>query len=172
MKGELDLMGPATKVAGELMAIPDFGAADNSLFAAEKKAIAGFKKATLMVAGAAVQKLMMQLAKEQEILMDVADMLIELYTCESLQLRVEKLVSLRGEEKCAVQIDMMRSVIYDSADRINKAGKDAINSFAEGDEQRMMLMGLKRFTKVDSFNVKEARRRIAGKMLEENKYCF
>ena len=172
MKGELDLMGPATKVAGELMAIPDFGSPDNSLFTAEKKAIAGFKKAALMVAGAAVQKLMMQLAKEQEILMGVADMLIELYMCESLQLRVEKLVSIRGEEKCAVQIDMMRSVIYDSADRIAKSGKDAINSFAEGDEQRMMLMGLKRFTKVDSFNVKEARRRIASKLLEENKYCF
>jgi alkylation response protein AidB-like acyl-CoA dehydrogenase len=172
MKGELDLMTPATKVAADLMAIPDFGAPDNSLFAAEKRAIAGFKKATLLVAGAAVQKLMMQLAKEQEVLMNVADMLIELYMCESLQLRVEKLVSIRGEEKCSVQLDIMRTVIYDSADRIAKAGKDAISSFAEGDEQRMMLMGVRRFTKVDAFNVKEARRRIAGKMLEENKYCF
>lgn len=172
MKGELDLMGPAQKVAGELMAIPDFGAPDNSLFAAEKRAIAGFKKAILMVAGAAVQKLMMQLAKEQEVLMNIADMLIELYVAESLQLRVEKLVGKRGEEACALQLDMMRSVIYDAADKIAKAGKDAINSFAEGDEQRMMLMGLRRFTKVDPYNVKEARRRIAGKLLEENKYCW
>ena len=172
MKGELDLMGPATKVAGELMSIPDFGTPDNSLFAAEKRALGGFKKAILMVAGAAVQKLMMQLAKEQEILMNVADMLIELYTAESIQLRVEKLVSMRGEAACAVQIDMMRSVIYDSADRIAKAGKDAINSFTEGDEQRMMLMGLRRFTKTDSVNIKETRRNIAAKLLEENKYCW
>ncbi len=172
MKGELDLMGPATKVATDLMAIPDFGTPDNSLFAAEKRALAGFKKATLLVAGAAVQKLMMQLAKEQEILMNIADMLIELYAAESIQLRVEKLVGMRGEEACAIQIDMMRACIYEAADKIGKAGKDAINSFAEGDEQRMMLMGLRRFTKVDPLNIKESYRRIAGKMLEEGKYCF
>lgn len=172
MKGELDLMTPATKVASELMAIPDFGAPDNSLFAAEKRALAGFKKAILLVAGAAVQKLMMSLAKEQEVLMNVADMLIELYAAESIQLRTEKLVGMRGEAACAIQLDMMRATIYDAADKIAKAGKDAINSFAEGDEQRMMLMGIRRFTKVDPFNVKEARRRVAAKLLEENKYCW
>ncbi|CAN5909602.1 acyl-CoA dehydrogenase family protein [soil metagenome] len=172
MKGELDLMGPATKVAADLMSIPDFGSPDTALFAAEKRALAGFKKATLLVAGAAVQKLMMQLAKEQEILMNIADMLIELYAAESIQLRVEKLVSMRGEEACTIHLDMMRACIYESADKIGKAGKDAINSFAEGDEQRMMLMGLRRFTKVDPLNIKELYRRIAGKMLEENKYCF
>jgi alkylation response protein AidB-like acyl-CoA dehydrogenase len=172
MKGELDLMGPATKVAGELMSIPDFGAQDDSLFAAEKRAIANFKKAALMVAGAAVQKFMMTLAKEQEILMNIADMLIEIYTAESVQLRVEKLVSMRGEAACANQLDMMRASVYEAADRINKAGKDAINSFAEGDEQRMMLMGLKRFTKVDAYNIKESYRRTAGKLIEENKYAF
>ena len=172
MKGELDLLGPATKVAGELMSIPDFGAEDTTLFTAEKKYIANFKKATLMVAGSAVQKLMMQLSKEQEILMNIADMLIELYVAESLQLRVEKLVSIRGEENCKQQIDIMRVCINDAADLINKYGKDAINSFAEGDEQRMMLMGLKRFTKTEPLNTKEARRRIADKLINENKYCF
>lgn len=172
MKGELDLMGPATKVAGELMSIPDFGEPDMSLFAPEKRAITGFKKAILMVAGAAVQKMMMQLAKEQEILMNVADMLIELYTVESMQLRVEKLVKKRGEEACKIHLDMLRISIYDSADRIQKAGKDAINSFAEGDEQRMMQMGLRRFTKVDPVNVKELRRNVAATLIEVNKYCF
>jgi alkylation response protein AidB-like acyl-CoA dehydrogenase len=172
MKGELDLMGPATKVAGELMAIPDFGEPDITLFAPEKRAITGFKKAVLMVAGAAVQKLMMQLAKEQEVLMNVADMLIDLYTVESLQLRVEKLVKKRGEEACRLQLDMLRLAIYDSADRIQKAGKDAINSFAEGDEQRMMQMGLRRFTKVEPVNAKELRRNVAAKLIEENRYCF
>ncbi|MBK9478651.1 MAG: acyl-CoA dehydrogenase family protein [Bacteroidia bacterium] len=172
MKGELDLMGPATKVAGELMSIPDFGAEDETLFAAEKKYIANFKKAVLMVAGAAVQKLMMELSKEQEVLMNIADMMIDLYIAESLQLRVEKLVSKRGAEACAEHIDILRVYINDAADRILIAGKEAINSFAQGDEQRMMLMGLKRFTKTQPLNTKDARRRIAAKLIAENRYCF
>jgi alkylation response protein AidB-like acyl-CoA dehydrogenase len=170
MKGELDLMGPAQKVAGELMSIPDFGGPDTSLFAAEKKALENFKKAVLMVAGAAVQKFMMTLAKEQEILMNIADMAIETYTAESTMLRVEKLVSMKGEESCAVQLAIMRARIYDAADRILKSGKDAVNSFAEGDEQRMMQMGLRRFTKVEPVNIKEVRRVVADYVLSTDRY--
>ncbi|MCE2773218.1 MAG: acyl-CoA dehydrogenase family protein [Bacteroidetes bacterium] len=170
MKGELDLMGPAQKVAGELMSIPDFGEPDTALFAAEKKALENFKKAVLMVAGAAVQKFMMTLAKEQEILMNIADMAIETYTAESTLLRVEKLASMRGEGACAVQLAIMRSRIYDAADRILKSGKDAVNSFAEGDEQRMMQMGLRRFTKVEPVNIKEVRRFVADYMLSTDRY--
>lgn len=172
MKGELDLMGPAMDVANELMAIPDFGDMDDSLFSAEKRYIQGFKKAVLMVAGAAVQKLMMTLAKEQEILMNVADMLIELYVAESMLLRVEKLHNTQGEEAAALKLDMARTYIYDAADRLHIAGKNAINSFTDGDEQRMMLMGLRRFTKVAPLNTKELRQKIATKLIEENKYCF
>ncbi|MBP6333891.1 MAG: acyl-CoA dehydrogenase family protein [Bacteroidia bacterium] len=172
MKGDLDLIGPATKVASELMQIPVFSGVEENLFDADKKAISNFKKAVLLVAGSAVQKLMMELAKEQEVLMNIADMLIDLYVSESVQLRVEKLASLRGEDVCKEQIDMMRIYLYDAADRINKAGKDAITSFSEGDEQRMLLMGLKRFTKMPTLNVKESRRRIAAKLITENKYCY
>jgi alkylation response protein AidB-like acyl-CoA dehydrogenase len=172
MKGELDLMGPAMAVANELMSIPDFGDQDDSLFAAEKRYIAGFKKAVLMVAGSAVQKLMMTLAKEQEILMNIADMMIELYVTESVLLRAEKLTSQVGEAESALQIDIARVYINDAADRIQIAGKNAINSFADGDEQKMMLMGLRRFTKVAPMNTKEARQRIAQKLIAENKYCF
>ena len=172
MKGELDLMGPAQKVAAELVSVPDFGEGDSVLFAAEKKYIANFKKAVLMTAGAAAQKLMMELSKEQEVLMNIADMIIDIYTAESLQLRVEKLVSLHGEAQCKEQLDIMRVYINDAADRINKNGKEAITSFAEGDEMRMMLMGIKRFTKTEPFNAKEARRRVAAKLIAENKYCF
>ncbi|REJ81379.1 MAG: acyl-CoA dehydrogenase [Bacteroidetes bacterium] len=172
MKGELDLMGPASKVAAELMQIPEFGNGEMNLFDEEKKIISNFKKAVLMVAGSAVQKLMMELAKEQEILMNIADMLIDLYIMESLQLRVEKLVSIRGEEACKIQIDIMKVAIHDAADRINKNGKDAIASFAEGDELRMLLMGLKRFTKTTPLNVKQLRRNIADRLISENKYCF
>jgi len=172
MKGELDLMGPAMDVASELMAIPEFGDVDESPFAAEKKVIAGFKKAVLMVAGAAVQKLMLTLSKEQEILMDVADMLIELYVCESIQLRVEKLTNMKGEAETALQYDMMQVYINDAADRIHVSGKNAINAFTEGDEQRMMLMGMRRFTKVLPLNTKNARQRIAQKLIEKNGYAF
>jgi len=172
MKGELDLMGPAMDVASELMAIPEFGELDESPFAAEKRAILGFKKAVLMVAGAAVQKLMLTLAKEQEILMDIADMLIELYVCESVQLRVEKLRNLKGEAETALQYDMMQVYINDAADRILISGKNAINAFTEGDEQKMMLMGMRRFTKVSPLNTKNARQRIALKLIEKNSYAF
>jgi alkylation response protein AidB-like acyl-CoA dehydrogenase len=173
LKGELDLMGPAQKVAGELISIPDFGAAEEeSLFSKEKKYIANFKKAILMVAGSAVQKLMTQLGKEQEVLMNLADMLIELYVSESLQLRVEKLVSMRGEDGCKEQLDIMRVYINDAAEKIAKAGKEALNYFAEGDEKRMMLMGLKRYTKTEDINSTQARRNIAAKLIAENKYCF
>ena len=172
MKGELDLMGPAQKVAGELMSIPDFGGEDDAPFAREKKYIANFKKAVLMVAGAAAQKLMMELSKEQEVLINIADMMIDLYVSESILLRVEKLSGLRGAENCKEQIEMMKVYVNDAADRINKNGKDAINSFSDGDELRMMLMGLKRFTKTEPFNAKEARRVVAAKLIAENKYCF
>jgi len=170
MKGRLDLMGAAMSVQKELMAIPDFGSGDDAPFTKEKKAVAGFKKAILMTAGAAVQKLMARIEGEQEILMHIADMAIETFNAESALLRAMKLVDQRGEAACQFELDITRTYIYDAADKINKFGKDAINSFAEGDEQRMMLLGLKRFTKVDSFNGKESRRRIAAKLIRENKY--
>ncbi|OYZ01920.1 MAG: acyl-CoA dehydrogenase [Sphingobacteriia bacterium 28-36-52] len=170
MKGKLDLMGPAMSVQKELMSIPDFGAEEEGTYAKELKAIANFKKAILMVAGAAVQKLMMQLDKEQEILMNIADMAIEVFHAESALLRVMKLASLRGDAAVATQNDIMRTYLYDAADRINKAGKDALNSFADGDELRMMHIGLKRFTKVEPFNCKEARRRISDRLVADNGY--
>ncbi len=172
MKGELDLMTPASNVQKELMAIPEFGNGDDAPFSAEKKTLANMKKAALMVAGSAVQKYMMQLAKEQEIIMNISDMIIEIYTTESVLLRVEKLASLKGNDNVAVYDDIMKTYINDSVDRLNLAGKNAINSMSEGDENRMLLMGLKRFTKTASFNTKEARRRIAKELIDANKYCF
>jgi len=172
MKGELDLMTPATAVAAELMSIPDFGEEDTTLFAAEKKIIANLKKATLMVAGAAVQKLMMSLSKEQEILMNIADMASYVYVAESAMLRTEKLVSLRGEEACKGQLDMMRIYFVEAVDGLQKAGKEALWAFAEGDEQRMMLVGLRRFTKMEPFNVKQARQNVAQEIIAADKYCF
>lgn len=172
MGGRLDLMGPAMNVQKELMSIPDFGAEDDAQFAKELKLVANFKKAILMTAGAAVQKLMMKIENEQEVLMNLADMAIETFNAESVLLRVMKMTEQRGEAAIKLYQDIMRTYLYDAADRINKSGKDAVNAFAEGDEQRMILMGLKRFTKADPFNVKDARRRIADSMIAEGRYSF
>lgn len=172
MKGELDLIGPATAVGKELMGIPDFGAPDTALFAAEKGYIKNFKKAILMIAGTAAQKIGATMAKEQEIVMNISDMIIWLYVAESTLLRVEKMVAAKGEAACQEQLDMMRVLIYDMADMMNKAGKDALNSFVEADELTMMMMGLKRFTKHAPFNPKEARQRIAIKLIEKGSYCY
>jgi len=172
MKGKLNLMGPAVAVSKELMSIPEFGEEDETAFAKEKKYIVNFKKAILMVAGAAVQKLIMNLEKEQQIIMNLADMAIDIYHAESALLRLIKLTETFGETTTTLRADIVRTFIYDAADRINKAGKDALNAFADGDELRMMHIGLKRFTKVEPLNTKAARARIADKMIAENKYCF
>jgi len=172
MKGKLDLMGPATAVSKELMSIPDFGSEDEGAFAAEKKTIANMKKSILMVAGSAVQKLMMKLSDEQEILMNIADMAIQAFHAESALLRVMKMVDKEGEAAAQIQTDIMRCYLNDAVDKVNKAGKDAINAFSTGDEQRMILLGLKRFSKTAPFNGKDARRRIADKLIADKKYPF
>ncbi len=173
MKGEIDLMGPAMAVGKEIMSIPDFGGNDDeTLFAAEKKVLKNLKKSALMVAGAAVQKFMMNLSSEQEILMNIADMAIEIYVAESALLRVEKLIGIKGEPACELQRDMAMIYLNEAVAKVNNAGREAIISFAEGDELRVMLMGLKRFTKIEPMNIKNARRRVAEAMIEENKYIF
>lgn len=172
MKGQLDLMGPAMNVQKELMSIPEFGDGEESAFATELKTIANMKKCILMVAGAAVQKLMTSLSKEQEIIMNIADMAIKTFVAESMLLRVMKSVEKTDEENNKVQLAMLHVYLNDAVDALAKAGKEAINSFAEGDEQKMMLLGLKRFTKTAPFNAKDARRLVAAKLIEDGKYPF
>jgi hypothetical protein len=170
MQGRLNIMGAAMKVTQELMSIPDFGEDDNEPFVQEKKLVNNFKKSILLTAGAAAQKLMAKLENEQEVLMCIADMAIDTYVAESLLLRVMKLAE-KGEST-QVHMDMLQCFLYDAADRINKNGKDAVNAFAEGDDQRMILMGLKRFTKAQPFNSKDARRRIADHLISNKRYPF
>ncbi|MGN6341078.1 MAG: acyl-CoA dehydrogenase family protein [Ginsengibacter sp.] len=172
MKGQLDLMGPAMNVQKELMSIPEFGNGEESAFSKESKVIANLKKCILMVAGAAVQKLMKDLSNEEEIIMNIADMAIETFVAESMLLRVMKLTDKTGEDNAKVQIAMMKCYLNDAVDKVAKSGKEAINAFADGDEQKMMLLGLKRFTKTEPFNSKNARRMIADKLIEEGKYVF
>lgn len=173
MKGSLDLMTPTMAVLKELTSIPDFGATDDSgIFAKEKKVLSNLKKAGLMVSGAAVQKFMMKLSEEQEILMNLADMLIEGYVAESVLLRVEKLIGIRGEAACSVQKDIAMIYLHEAVEKAASAGKQAIYAFAEGDELRLMLLGLKRFTKIEPLNLKEARRRVAQHTLDKGEYPF
>lgn len=172
LKGKLDLMGPAMNVQKELMSIPDFGDKDDAAFAEEKNILVNLKKVILMTAGAAVQKFMQSLQGEQEILMNIADMMIETFVAESILLRTIKLVDKKGETGSQLQLDIMHCYLNDTIDVVTKCAKEAINGFATGDEQKMMLLGLKRFTKARPFNSKEARRRIADKLIEEARYCF
>lgn len=173
MKGELDLLGPATAVGKEILSIPEFGGNDHEeMFAAEKKVIRNLKKVALMIAGSAVQKFMMKLSHEQEVLMNIADIITEVYVAESALLRLEKLISLKGEEAVALQKDMTLVYLQNAVAKVALAGREAISAFAEGDELRVMLMGLKRFTKAEPLNTKEARRRIADALLAEGRYIF
>ncbi|NJY62391.1 acyl-CoA dehydrogenase [Salinimicrobium sp. CDJ15-81-2] len=174
MKGHVDLLGPATKVGEELTGIPSFDKPDFSeLFAEEKEMIKKLKKVFLMVAGSAVQKFGPQLEDHQQLLLASADILIEIYMAESGILRTEKNVNRFGADSQKEQIAMARLYLYHAVDLINSRAKEGIVSFAEGDEQRMMLMGLKRFTKYENHpNVVELRKLIAEKLISENKYAF
>jgi alkylation response protein AidB-like acyl-CoA dehydrogenase len=174
MKGHVDLLGPATAVANELMGIPSFETPDYSaLFSEEKEMIVRLKKVFLMVAGSAVQKYGPDLEEHQQLLIAAADILIEIYMAESTILRTEKNAKRTSEKEQAVQIAMSRLYLYNAVSIVESKGKESIISFAEGDEQRMMLMGLKRFTKYTNYpDIVDLRNEIAEKIKAENKYCF
>jgi len=173
MSGELDLLSPAMAVAKELTSVPSFASIDASvLFAEEKQVIKGLKKAVLMVAGKAAQTFGTALEEQQEVMMHIADMIIETYVAESALLRTEKLVGIRGEEACLQYINMSRLYLNRAVDKVALHGKEAINSFATGDEQKVMLMGLKRFTKINPINATAIRRQLADFVIEQNKYPF
>ena len=174
MKGHVDLLGPATKVGEELMGIPSFDTPDFSqLFAEEKDVVTRLKKVFLMVAGSAVQKYGPELENHQQLMLAASDILIEVYMAESTILRTEKNAKRFGEAEQATQIAMAKLYLYNATETIIQKGKEAIISFAEGDEQRMMLMGLKRFTKyTNNPNVVALRTQIADKVAADNGYTF
>jgi len=172
MTGEIDMMTPAKAVVKELMSIPSFNAPSDAFFAQEKSVLQNLKKTILMVAGTAAQKLGDQLATEQEVMMNIANMIIEVYMLESALLKTEKLVLKDGAEMHDEKISMCLNYLHHAVEEIGKNGKEALFAILEGDEQKMLLMGLKRFTKVQAVNLKEHRRKIAKKIIEENRYCF
>jgi hypothetical protein len=172
MKGEIDMMQPAMAVQKEMMGMPAMAAMDNSLLADEKKYVANLKKLFLAVAGATIQELMQKLEKEQEILMNMADIMSEIYICESSILATLKAVSVRGEAACESEINMTKLYINDAIERCAINAKNAVASWADGDTKRMLMLGIKRFTKHEFLNTKELRRSVADRLLKANTYCF
>jgi len=170
MKGRLDLLGPAMGIQKELMSIPEFGNEPEGVLAKELKAVQNAKKAVLMIAGSAVQKFMMKLASEQEIIMCVTDMVIETYACESAILRTQKLAKLKGEDASALPVAITQVYVSDAIERIALYGKHAVTAFAEADELKMLNLGLKRFTKLEPINTTKLRRQIADALIEANEY--
>ncbi|MFT5773174.1 MAG: alkylation response protein AidB-like acyl-CoA dehydrogenase, partial [Algoriphagus sp.] len=173
MKGEINLFEPAMAVSAELIGVPSFESIDTSeLFAVEKDVLKKLKKVFLMVGGKAAMVLQDKIEDEQEIMMNLADVMIEIYAVESAILRAEKLVGMKGEAACQNQIAMSKIYLSEAVDKIAVAAKEAIGSFTKGDEQKVMLMGLKRYTKVDLVDTKTLRRQIADYMIEQGKYPF
>jgi alkylation response protein AidB-like acyl-CoA dehydrogenase len=174
MKGKVDLMTPAMAVGNSLMEIPSFEMPDYSeLFSEEKAVLENLKKAFLMVSGKAIQTYMMELEKHQQLILDAAEILIEIYLAESTILRTEKLAKKIGEDKATPQIAMAKLQLFQAVDKTKTYGTEAINYFAEGDENRMMKMGLKRFTKyTNEPNTIALRKIIADKVIQDNAYKF
>ena len=174
MKGQLDLIGPATAVGEELLGIPDFAIPDFSEpLSQEKHVLKNLKKVFLMIAGAGVQKYGTELEQHQQLLLAVSDILIEIYMTESALLRAEKNVGIYGTEAQSHQVAMSQLYLYQATEKITAKGREAILGFAEGDEQKALLMGLKRYTKyVEYPNVMALRNSVADKLAAENNYCF
>ena len=174
MKGQLDLIGPATAVGEELLGIPDFAIPDFSEpLSQENHILKNLKKVFLMIAGAGVQKYGTELEEHQQLLLAVADILIEVYMAESAVLRAEKNVGVFGLEAQEHQVALSQLYLNQAVEKISTKGREAILGFAEGDEQKALLMGLKRFTKYMEYpNVIALRKKVADKVAAENNYCF
>jgi len=174
MKGEIDVITPAMEVGNSLMGIPSFDIPDFSEVLSEEKAmIDKLKKAFLMISGKAVQTYGMELENHQQLILAAAEVMIEVYMAESAILKAEKITKLSSEKEAEWQIAMAKLNLYNAVEKCGTMGREAIAYFSDGDEQRMMLMGLKRFTKyVNTPNPIALRKVIAEKVIAENKYCF
>ncbi|MDY3343820.1 acyl-CoA dehydrogenase family protein [Riemerella anatipestifer] len=167
MKGQIDLMSPAMAVGKELMSIPSFETPDYSAFMSEEKAmVANLKKVFLMVSGAALQKYMMDIEKQQHLLLNASEILNQIYMAESAILRAEKHYAPDSAEAAMAQLNL-----YKAVEKIIVSAKEGIVSFAEGDEQRMMLSGLRRFTKyTNTPNVIALTEKVAKHFIEKGGY--
>ena len=164
IRNEIDFSGPAQRVQQELMEIPDFSHGTQGFPEEEKEKLTRLKKAFLLVAGAAVQKLMLQLEEEQEIMIWLADMLMEIFIVESALLRTLKLKGIKGPENFRKEEIASILLLHQACEKIGFAGRQAVQSFALGDELKMLMLGLKRFTRQETLNTTALRRELAHLM--------
>lgn len=173
LNGKLALL-PAAKALMDEILTPQMASFDDdeSLLAAELKLAKNAKKVGLMTLGTAAQKYMMTLADQQEILLGIADVIMDAYAMESAILRTQKLAASQGEAAAARYIDMTRVFCNDAVERIDASAKNTLAGMAEGDELRTLLAALRRFTKLTPVNTIAARQRIADAMIGANKYVY
>src|SRR2546428_729689 len=173
MSGRLALLPAAQGLMDEILS-PAMGSfdLDESLLATEQKLAQNAKKVALMTLGTAAQKYMMVLADQQEILLRVADIIMDAYAMESAILRTLKLATAQRDNSAARYIDMTRVFCNDAVERIEMQAKNTLAAMAEGDELRTLLAALRRFTKMTPINTVAVRQRIAGAMIEANRYVF
>jgi hypothetical protein len=172
MKGDFDLFGEATKISEELSKLKEADVAGLDYYDEKLAYIKNFKKAILLVINRATETFGRKLPFEQEILFNISDMMMELYIAESTLLRVQKLETIRGAGAIVLYKDILDVTVFDTASIILKSGTDALCSLAEGDQLHSLLKGLNVLTKVAGVNVRDARRRIADNIIEENRYTL
>ena len=172
LKSGFDVVRYANHIIKDLDEKPDDETTELSYYEEKRKYIKNFKKTVLLLLGAVSEKFERKLVEEQEILFNISDIIIQIYAAESTLLRIEKSESMKGEEYIKIYKDILDIFVYDAANIIHKAALDAISSFTEGDEQKILLDRINMFTKVAPVNVKEARRRIADKLIDDNRYNF
>lgn len=171
LKGRLDILSHAKAIQNELMSVPTFGDGEDALLEKEKTLIKNLKKTALMTSGMAAQKYMQRLADEQEVVMCLADILICIYAVESVMLRVEKMIAQDNKDK-DILLNILRAYLSEQIDLVNRHANTVIMAISEGDERKMLLMGLKRYTKPLDFNTIQSKRIIADFLIEKGKYSF
>ena len=173
LSGKLKLLPAAQALMDEVLT-PQMATFDDDekLLAAEQKLAKNGKKVALMTLGTAAQKFMMTLGDQQEVLLGIADIIMDAYAMESAILRAQKLAASQGEAAAARYVDMTRVFCNDAVERIEARAKNTLAGMAEGDELRTLLAALRRFTKLTPMNTISARQRIADVLIEANKYAY
>ena len=172
IKGEFNLFGEAEKLAGNMDSFRKIKIQGESYFEEKLRYIKNFKKAVLLTINGASKQFGKDLVREQEIMMCMSDMIMEAYVSESLTLRIQKMEAMKGTDAVAIYKQILDVFIYDAADKIRKAAHDAINSYGPSETVANYLLSTEILTSVSGVNVKEARRKIADKLISDNAYKF
>jgi hypothetical protein len=172
MKGDFDLFGKAENLFNNVDLITDGSSGNESYFDQKERFIKNFKKVILLIIHGASRHFDKNLVHEQEVMNNLSDMIMETYVSESVMLRVGKMENLKGSDVSSIYKEILNIKVYDASARIRKSAYDAVNSFAEDELAGRLLRAVDVLTTVSGVNVKEARRKIADKLIEDNSYRF